>query len=73
MYVLVMHFTMCACVEMHACISSCVDSECLVCTTIARAAMHREEAVDWLIISVREKLCFREVLTLKAACTLQIN
>lgn len=46
-----------------------------VFTTIAtpRAAMHREEAAGWLIISMREKLCFREVLSLKAACALQIN
>jgi len=46
-----------------------------VFTTIAaaRAALLREEAAGWLIISLREKLCFREVLTLKPACAQQIN
>lgn len=35
--------------------------------------MLKEEAAGWLIISLREKLCFREVLTLKPACAQQIN
>jgi len=60
--------------------SPCLDSV-IVCsmfgvfTTIAaaRAALLREEAAGWLIISLREKLCFREVLTLKPACAQQIN